>query len=80
MELLDFGFRKMTRIGDRSINGDHGLQVDKLIFLANVKHCGIGCLFGIWFIINGIIYWFSTLCWKDVICEDLIFEYLMDGY
>ena len=38
---------------------------------------GIGCLFGIWFIINVIIYWFSTLCWKDVICEDLRFEYMM---
>ena len=69
----------MTRIGDRNINGDHGLQVDKKI-LAHVKHIGIGCLFGIWFIINEIIYRFFILCWKDVICEDLRFEYLMDGY
>ena len=66
----------MTRIGDRSIGRDHGLQVDK--FLANNKHIGIGCLFGIWFIINGIIYWFFTLCWKDVIYEDLRFEYKTD--
>ena len=48
----------MTRIGDRSIGRDHGLQVDK--FLANNKHIRIGCLFGIWFIIKWIIFWFSA--------------------
>ena len=69
----------MTRIGDRSIVGDHGLQVDK-IYLAYIKHIGIGRLFDIWFIINGIIYWFFTLYWKDVVCEDLRFDYRMDGY
>ena len=66
----------MTRIGDTSIDGDNGLQADK--FFANNKHIGIRYLFGIWFIINGIIFWFSTLWWKDVICEDLRFEYTMD--
>ena len=69
----------MTRIGDKSIDGDHSLQIDK-ISLAYVKHIRIGCLFGIWFIINGIIYWFSTLWWKDVICEDLRFECMVDVY
>ena len=49
-------------------------------FSANVKHVRIGCLFGIWLIINGIIYWFSTLCWKGVICEDLRFGYRSDEY
>ena len=53
----------MTRIRDRSINGDHGLQVDK-ISLAYVKHIGIGSLFGIWFIINGIRDWFFTCVGK----------------
>ena len=38
----------MIRIGD---NGCKSIK-----FLANVKHIGIGCLFSILFIINGIIY------------------------
>ena len=25
-------YRKMTSIGDKSIDGDHGLQVDKIFF------------------------------------------------
>ena len=67
----------MTRIGDRSIDGDHGLQVDK-ICLAYVKHFGIGCLFDILLIINGIIYWFSTLWWKEIMWGFKIWIY--DGW
>ena len=37
--ILDF--RKMTRIGDRSIGGDHGLKVDKF-FLANDNNLELG--------------------------------------
>ena len=38
------------------------------ISLAYAKHFGIECLFGIWFIVNEIMFWFFTLwlerCYK----------------
>ena len=71
-------FRNMTRVRDTSIDGDNDVQVDKLS-LAYIKHFGIGCLVGIWFKFNGIIYWIPILCWKYVIRENLIFECRMDG-
>ena len=49
-------------------------------FLANVKHFGIGCLFGIRFKLMELYFDFLLCNWKDAICEDLRFEYLMDGY
>ena len=67
----------MTRIGDRSIDGDHGLQVDKL--LANAKYFGLGCLFGIWFKLMELCVDFLLCDWKDVICEELGIEYELDG-
>ena len=45
----------MKGIEDRNISGDHGLQIDKKKIIVNDKSIEIECLFGIWFIINGII-------------------------
>ena len=46
----------MKGIEDRNISGDHGLQIDKKKkIIVNGKSIEIECLFGIWFIINGII-------------------------
>ena len=50
------------------------------ISLAYAKHFGIECLFGIWFKLMELYFYFLPCDWKDAICEDLRFEYLADGY
>ena len=54
-------------------------MVCKLInFLSNVKHFEIGFLIDIWFKLMELYFDFLPCDWKDVICEDLRFEYRMD--
>ena len=55
------------------------IMVCKLFFLANIKHFGIECLYGIWFKLMELYFDFLPCDWKDVICEDLRFENRMDG-
>ena len=48
--------------------------------LANAKYFGLGCLFGIWFKLMELCVDFLLCDWIDVICEDLRFKYLANGY
>ena len=70
----------MTRIGDKSIDGDPSFQVDKnfLQLMLSTLELSIYLVYDLQLM---ELYSDFSLCdCKDAISEDLRFEYLMDGY